>query len=244
MPDTRRHRGPHPQDRRLFAAEALDDLRHAVEDLSLLLSRGYSKVSALKLVGDRFQLSSRQRDAVRRSSCPDGSLEGRRSRRRTAEEIRGGSLYIDGYNLLICVESALAGGVVLEGRDGCFRDLASLHGSYRRVEETLPAFLLIGESLTELAPRSVVWYFDAPVSNSGRLVKLLRDVATERGWPWTAELLADPDAALSACGELVASSDSVILDQCRAWFPLSRQIVATRVPDAWVVSLGPGPSGP
>ena len=42
-------------------------------------------------------------------------------------------------NVLITLESALGGGVLLRCRDGCLRDMASLHGTYRIVDETDPA---------------------------------------------------------------------------------------------------------
>ncbi len=58
MPDRRKHRGPHPEDRRLFAPEALPRLRAAAGDLSWLLSRGYAPESSLKLVGDRYALAA------------------------------------------------------------------------------------------------------------------------------------------------------------------------------------------
>ena len=52
-------------------------------------------------------------------------------------------LWIDGYNVLTTIEAALAGAVIIAGRDGCYRDMASMHGSYRKVEETSPAIELI-----------------------------------------------------------------------------------------------------
>ena len=71
MPDTRRHRGPHPEDAELFAPASWPALRAATTDLSWLLSRGYAEPSSLKLVGDCFQLTERQRTAVMRSACSD-----------------------------------------------------------------------------------------------------------------------------------------------------------------------------
>ena len=243
MPDTRRHRGPHPEDRRLFATESLPPLRLAVSDLSLLLSRGYNDRSALKLVGDRHKLSARQRIAVRRSSCTDRALTERQAKRRSLGDLKNKPLHIDGYNVLIGVESALAGGIILEGRDGCFRDLASIHGSYRKVAETRPALCLVGEHLAEFEPLSVTWYLDSPVSNSGRLAGILRELAEEHDWPWSAELVPDPDGVLSTLTELIASSDSAILDRCEAWNPLTREVITTKVPDAWIVSLGTESTG-
>jgi hypothetical protein len=68
MPDKRTHRGPHPSDVKLFAENVLPDLRTAVADYSLLLTKGYAEKSALKLVGDKFSLTERQRVAVMRNA--------------------------------------------------------------------------------------------------------------------------------------------------------------------------------
>jgi hypothetical protein len=128
MPDKRTHRGPHPRDEKLFAASAIDNLRTAVADFSGLLTKGYAERSALKLVGDRFSLTDRQRLGVMRSACSDQQLACRCDRRAEIETLAGGRLAIDGYNLLITIEAAMSGGVLLKGRDGCLRDLASIHG--------------------------------------------------------------------------------------------------------------------
>jgi hypothetical protein len=150
VPDTREHRGPHPADAELFAPAVLPRLRAAVADFSLLRTKGYAEKSALKLVGDRFSLTQRQRLAVMRGSCSDQQRQSRLTRRVPLEALAGQPLAIDGYNLLITIEAALSGGLIFQGRDGCFRDLASIHGTYRKVEETVPALRLIGEFLTEI----------------------------------------------------------------------------------------------
>ena len=77
MPDKRTHRGKHPADDRLFAEDRLDSLRTATAEYSWLLTRGYAHESALKLVGDRHDLTARQRVAVMRSACSDQALEDR-----------------------------------------------------------------------------------------------------------------------------------------------------------------------
>ncbi len=66
MPDRRIHRGPHPQDAKLFAPDKIDALQLALADFSLLLTKGYAGKSALKLVGDKFSLTERQRLAIMR----------------------------------------------------------------------------------------------------------------------------------------------------------------------------------
>jgi hypothetical protein len=250
MPDCRQHRGPHPEDGRLFAPEAWPVLRAAVADLGWLLDRGYANASSLKLVGDRYALSQRQRVAVGRCSCPRPAAAARRSRQIDAAELRGRTVAIDGYNVLTTVEAALAGGVLLLGRDGVLRDMASVHGTFRTVAETLPAIGLIGEFLASRGVAHCLWYLDSPVSNSGRLKTLLRETAEAHGWPWQIELVASPDRVLkSACqGDpdasaertvetIVATSDSAILDACGRWIDLCRAITLPVVEPCQVIDL-------
>jgi hypothetical protein len=115
--------------------------------------------------------------------------------------------------------------------------MASVHGTWRRVEETLPAVELIGQFLADRGVQDCLWYLDRPVSNSGRLKRILLDVAAGRGWPWGVELVADPDRILAAASQPVATADSAVLDRCAAWVNLARQIVGTRVPQARLVDL-------
>ncbi len=132
MPDKRVHRGPHPADEKLFDAEAISDLRFAIADYSLLLTKSYAQKSALKLVGDRFSLTERQRLAVMRSACSDHQLASRNERRVAMEDLAGQSVTVDGYNVLITIEAAMSGGCIFKGRDGCYRDLASVHAPCER----------------------------------------------------------------------------------------------------------------
>jgi hypothetical protein len=240
LPDKRSHRGPHPEDAALFAPALMPLLVEATADLSWLLTRGYSGVGALKLVGDRYQLSARQRTAVARSACSDQDLARRRAHQVGVEELRGRPLWIDGYNVLTTVEAALAGGILLAARDGALRDMASMHGSYRKVVETRPALELLGETAVFLGVSACVWYLDRPVSNSGRLKTIMAALAAERGWNWSIELVPNPDAVLSHSDEIVATADSVILDRCRSWFNFGRETVARRVPQARIIDLCPG----
>lgn len=239
MPDERRHRGAHPEDHEAFGAGWVGALQAAVGDLSWLLSRGYASVSALKVVGDRYGLTARQRVAVMRCACSDEQLVGRRARRVESAALAGARMMIDGYNVLTTVEAALAGGVVLVGRDGAWRDMASMHGTWRRVEETGPAIMRVGEKLEELKVREAVWYLDSPVSNSGRLKQAIGEAAQARGWAWRVELVMDPDKVLLGCGkqEVVASADSVILDGCGKWYGLAEEVVRG-MEGVWMVEMG------
>jgi len=216
----------------------LPRLRQAAADFSMLLTKGYAEKSTLKLVGDRFSLTQRQRLAVMRSSCSDPQLRRRTEHQVPIEALRGRPLAIDGYNLLITVEAALSGGLIFQGRDGCCRDLASIHGTYRKVEETIPAVELIGDSLMEIGIGGTLWLLDSPVSNSGRLKTLLGDRARAHGWPWEIRLTINPDAELSKVETIVVSTDSAILDACEKWTNLAAEIITRRLPSTTIIGLG------
>ncbi len=239
MPDKRSHRGPHPADEKLFAPEAISDLRSALADYALLLTKGYAEKSALKLVGDKFSLTERQRLAVMRSTCSDQQLASRSERSIEATNLAGQSIAIDGYNVLITIEAAMSGGVIFKGRDGCFRDLASIHGTYRKVAETIPAVELIGRFLQQINVGKALWLLDSPVSNSGRLKILIGELADKNKWNWKIELLLSPDAELIKSDKVVASSDSVILDGCRKWTNLAAEIIKRKIPSATIIDLAP-----
>lgn len=239
MPDKRRHRGPHPEDEQLFAPSCLASLRKAASDLSWLLDQAYAPNASLTLVGDHYALTQRQRIALARCTCSETSLHRRRQHCIRADRLRGEELWLDGYNLLIGLEAALGGGVILKARDGCFRDMASLHGSYRRVEETVPALHLVGEWALKQGIARCHWFLDSPVSNSGRLKSLMQDVAARLGWNWQVELAQNPDAILAGTEHVVATSDSVILDRCSRWTNALPGIVSVHVPEARIVDLWP-----
>ena len=239
MPDRRTHRGRHPEDARLFGQAAVERLRSAVEDFSLLLTKGYGEKGALKLVGDKFSLTARQRLAVLRNACSDEQLDVRSRHRAGLGELREKAVAVDGYNVLITVEAAMSGGVIFRGRDGCYKDLASIHGTYRRVSETLPAVQLIGDFLVEIGVGEVVWLLDSPVSNSGRLKTFIAELAEENGWQWDIRLLANPDAELIKSERIVASSDGVVLDRCGEWVNLAAEIIERKLASVSVIDLCP-----
>ena len=237
MPDKRTHRGPHPADLKLFAPAVIADLRSAIADFSLLLSKGYAEKNALKLVGDKFSLTKRQRLAVMRSACSDQQLTSRNQRCVAIQNLKDHPIAIDGYNILITIEAAMSGGVIFKGRDGCFRDLASVHGTYRKVTETIPAVRLIGRFLKEIRVTKALWLLDSPVSNSGRLKTLIGELARKNNWDWEIQLLPSPDTELIKTDWIVASSDSVILDRCKRWVNLARAIIEEKLPKARRVDL-------
>ncbi|MEO1229186.1 MAG: DUF434 domain-containing protein [Myxococcota bacterium] len=219
--------GAHPEDARALAERDLSRLRAATYELSWLLSRGYADGAALSLVGNKHQLGQRQRMMVRRCSATEAEVAARRSRR--VEDPSGWEVAVDGFNQLVTTERGLAGGAVLRGRDGVVRDVASVHGTWRRSERTDAALDLLVEGLQSV--RRVVWILDAPVSNSGRLAGFIRS----RG-DFEVRLEASADRALASTGWVVATSDGPLIEKCPGYLPLAELALRSRGIEA--VDLG------
>ncbi|HEX2573315.1 MAG TPA: DUF434 domain-containing protein [Polyangia bacterium] len=232
------HRGPHPDDARLFSPDTLPRLQRAAEEVAWLLDRGYSMATALTAVGNHHQLELRQRIALSRGCCSEAAWLARTARALAPEQLVGRELHIDGFNLIIALEVALGGGPLVQGRDGCLRDLAGLRGSYHLVAETETALAHVGRALATLGVAGARFYLDAAVSNSGRLRGVILEQAT--AWPLsvTAELLPNVDPTLATLAGVV-SADAVILDACQSWTNLAAWIVARHIPEARLLHLFP-----
>jgi len=213
--------GADPRDAADFAPAHWPALRVAVADLSWLLGRGYAEAAAIKLVGDRFQLTRRQRMAIRRAAAAPREAERRRARR--TEAIAGERVKIDGFNQIVTTERALAGGTAFIGQDTAVRDVASVHGTWRRTEGTARALTLLCEGLRGVSLAH--WILDRPISNSGRLAELVRRVCQSHDVPCEVDLEARADRALLDADGILASADAVLLDRCTRWTPLAERVL-------------------
>ena len=74
--------------------------------------------------------------------------------------------------MLITLESALSGAYLFRGQDGVVRDLTSLHGTYRQVEETEPALELLRDALDSLEPENARWLIDATRIDAGPVARI------------------------------------------------------------------------
>ena len=217
------HRGAHPSDDELFARSEWPTLRAAVHDLAWFRTRGYGDSSSIKMVGDRYRLKRRQRNAVARSACSDAEWAHRRVRRREPEALAGHWVDIDGFNVLISVEGLLGGAYLFIGRDRAYRDVDPVQGTYRMVEETTPALRLIRDAVATRRAAGVTWWLDAHVSNVGRLKSQLADLSPSV-LGWDIHVSSQVDEALAASGNLVATSDSAVLDQVSAWCSIEQLV--------------------
>ncbi len=233
------HRGADPRDAEQFAESELSRLRAAVHDLSWLRTRGYGDSGALKLVGDRYRLKRRQRNAVARSACSDREREHRLQTLTTPHALAGKHLQVDVFNVLITLEGALGGAYLFIGRDRAVRDVDPVQGTYRIVQETDSALRALRTTLQELSVDGVTWHLDEHVSNVGRVKSKLQQLAPPSEMAWRISVERDVDAALQDTTDPVATSDSGILDASRSWIHLEGTVMSHHSISAKVRDLRP-----
>ena len=161
-------RGFAPNDYKEFGKKSIDKLLDAGQDLHYLLNHKYNIKGASTFVGNHYLLSERQRLALVRGISSDESIEIRKEKEiKSISEER--IMNIDGFNTIITLEVALSEALLIKSMDGTIRDLAALRGKYRLIDKTDSAIVYIGEMLEKNKIEKVIFYLDAPVSNSGRL---------------------------------------------------------------------------
>ncbi|MDO4797869.1 MAG: DUF434 domain-containing protein [Coriobacteriales bacterium] len=214
-------RGYVPKDDRFFGEKAQETLRVACKHVCYLINNGYGLKQASTFVGDHFQLSDRQRTAIVRSVATTQQLDSRRAKEVSLDALGDQAVWIDGFNTIITLEVMLSDSTLLSCMDGSVRDLAALRGTYRIIPVTVDAIGLLFGMLRDAGVRSATVLLDQPVSNSGRLGSLLREVG--EAYPFVLDVRVQNGVDRTLYGrENVISSDSVILDHCVGWVNLTR----------------------
>ena len=229
-------RGFDTNDIRWFSEKELIKLRKAHEEIKWLLDRDYKIETIINFVGDRYQFSTRQRDALKRSTCSSKSKILRKSKEININELKDKILSIDGFNLIISLEVALSGGTLIVGDDGLIRDLAGLRGTYKLIDKTDVAIDYIFKFLESKKVKTVNIYLDSPVSNSGNLKIRLLENSNKYKIITNVKLVNNADVILEKLDNVV-TSDSTILDKCNSYINLSRSIIDEYVHDAILILI-------
>ena len=192
-----------------------ETLRIAAEDFLYLLDRDYPRSASLQLVGNRYNLNAKHREVLHRGIFPRKEARERRDRLVAIERLVGLKLLVDGHNVLITPESGLAGRPLIAANDGVIRDVARISRRYRISTLTRQAIHLLFQVLHEYPPRETLFFLDAPIRQSGELAAVLRAALKSWKLPGDAQTLKVPESRLIGREDVVASSDSVVLDGVR-----------------------------
>jgi hypothetical protein len=200
-------------------------LRPAALDFLYLLDRGYPRSASLELVGNRYNLDSLQRHVLHRGVFSREDSRRRRSRLLTPDRLTGARLLVDGHNVLITVESALAGRPLIAATDGVIRDVAGVSHRYRLSPVTHKAIDGTLQLLATHRPQETLFFLDAPIQHSGEVAAALRAALAVRGLTGEAKAVRVPEACFLDQSALVASSDSAVLDRVEEAVDLAGAVI-------------------
>ncbi|WP_431166672.1 DUF434 domain-containing protein [Tenacibaculum halocynthiae] len=226
-----KNRGKEGRDDYLFGEVFMQrKIKEAVFDMSFLLERGYGESSSCELVGNRYKLNKRQQQAIKGMAASETAVVHREKTKISVENLEGTTLIIDGFNQLILLESILSEAYVFKGRDGAYRDLSNLYGTYKSVRQTEKSIEVFAEFFKKYSVLKVVWVFDAPVSNSGRMKTKLTDYANEKGYNWEVIQENNPDKFIINSNFIGVTSDAWILDKTKSWANIIEVLIPENYP--------------
>lgn len=189
-----------------------DKLERAIHDLRYLLDRGYPRSSAVEYVSDHYQLKLDDRHLLARCVFSKEEIRDHSQRLIETSKVKDRSIGVDGYNVLITIESIMKGGEVVRCDDGFVRDLEAIFGKYNMTISTEKAVLEILKILKDMEPEEVTFLFDKQVSKSGELAGLTRHQLERIGLSGDARTVVGTDAEVWGF-EISASSDRVIIER-------------------------------
>jgi hypothetical protein len=201
------------------------DLQKASKDFRYLLNRGYPRKATLELVGNRYGLIFKERHLLHRGIFSWTDSQARRKKKITIQEVRNEDLAIDGHNVLITTEAGLSGRPLILGDDGFIRDISGLSGNFKKTEMTEKAIQLIINALKYIKPRQTLFLFDAPISMSGKLAQEVRNLLKKENLSGDAMAVKVPEKILIGFPGVIATSDTVIIDQSRKILDLAYYIL-------------------
>jgi len=200
-------------------------LRLAAADFLYLLDRAYPRSASLQLVGNRYNLDALHRHVLHRGVFAREESKKRRSRILPVERLVGARLLVDGHNVLITVESAIAGRPLVAATDSVIRDVAGISHRYHitaLTHEAIDSILLL---LKLYPPRETLFLLDAPIRQSGELAALLRTALENLGLLGDAQTVKVPETDLHHGEALVASSDSAVLERTEQAVDLAGAVI-------------------
>ncbi|WP_434794745.1 hypothetical protein TPDSL_19260 [Terrisporobacter petrolearius] len=220
-------RGHFPSDEKEFTGKHVDKLYKAGQDLYYLLNQGYNIKGASVFVGNHYLLSERQRLALSRAISSEKNIKIRKEKE-VKDNLENSIVNIDGFNTIITLEVALSNSLLIKCMDGTIRDLAGLRGTYRIIDKTELSIMKIGKTLEKHKIKKANFYLDAPVSNSGNLKKKIEELLKNFDFEVEVMNINNVDSTLETLDNVI-SSDAIILDKCKSWININREILDKKI---------------
>jgi hypothetical protein len=191
----------------------LERLKDPACDLRFLLDRGYNRKTAINVVSNKYRLDSKDRNILYRTIFSQKNAKERKKKLVRIGEIKGREIIIDGYNVLITVESMLRKKELFLCDDGFVRDVSATFGKHKITKTTSLALEKILKALKENRPEKVVVVFDSKVSFSGEMCRLVRKKLDEFGLKGEAFVSDKTDFEIKNFRGIVCTSDTAVIEK-------------------------------
>lgn len=199
-------------------------IAEGAKDLRYLLSRGYPRSQAVQFVANRYGMGEFERLTLFRCVYSEDLASEHTRKLVPASSLRGRRLSIDGFNVLRTVHAALKGHPLYLCDDGFVRDI-SVGLRKASVKELLDSLQYVIKCISGFGLKEAVFIYDRPVSRSGEISKITLSMMIDNGVFGTSKTSLRPDSDVLSSGEVVATSDSAIIDRVERVFDLGGHVV-------------------
>lgn len=200
--------GPDPREKLLKPAR----------DIRSILRWGYPKFATIRFVAEHSQLSVEERHILTRVIMPPDKVISRIRKKIACHSISNRDLLLDGYNVLLSVDSLLKNEPMWFCDDGYIRDTRYYFSKKNQAEDLEEALDSVLEFLSEASPKSATFLLDSQISRSGELAGFIRRKLEKYGIPGEAYTTKTADFDLKTGGGnpeknlIVATSDGIVID--------------------------------
>lgn len=192
----------------------ISKLSFPARDIRYLLERGYSKTSSIRFVGDHYRLEKNERNVLTRVIIPSKIAIARNKKRLNYKEVTGKKVLVDGYNVLIALESLIDGYILWLCDDGFVRDTRGVFRSHNNTDITIEAVKQMCSMLSKSNVPFVKVLLDSQMSQSGELAAIIRQELALLSLQGEVSTSAHADFDLKNAGSeyVVATADGIIID--------------------------------
>jgi hypothetical protein len=196
----------------------IEKLLKPANDIRSILRWGYPKFATIRFVADHFRLSAKERHILTRVIMPPDRTVSRAKKKIGCKETGNRDLLLDGYNVLLTVDSLLKKEPMWFCDDSYIRDTRFYFSKAKHAQDIEEALETVLDFLAETGTKTATFLLDAQISRSGELAGLIRHRMQEKGISGDARTSKHVDFDLKIEGGkpergiVVASSDGIIID--------------------------------
>lgn len=183
-------------------------------DIRYLLTRGYVRKTAITFVSNHYQLTEHERHVLARLVFSPETAESRMKKKLSRSQLEGCDVLVDGYNVIITIESSLKNETIWYADDGFMRDTSGIFRNHRITDTTYMAVEEMLSTLSTLKLRSATILLDSQMSNSGKLAQFIRERAESNNFKADSKTSKHVDFDLKEAGTsaVIATADGIIVD--------------------------------